>query len=749
MADNQHPIKIDFAKLVNEPNIAKLLTKEQLTKIAGEVMDGFKVDLSSREDWEKRNADGMKLALQVTEDKSFPWPHCANVKFPLVTVAALQFLARVSILTKGKDIAKCDVIGQDLSDEERQRAKRISSHMSYQLIEEDIEWINDDEKAKFSACIMGCAFKKSYFDSVQGINISEHVPAMNLVVNYGAKSLETAERITQLIPMSANKVQEKFRQGLYIKPDESAMTTSDQPLPNELRSASDEAQGTKPNAATSLLNFQVLEQHCWMDMDADGYQEPYVVTVHAGSGEVMRIVARFFDEGDVFRVNDATVRRLRIKSATASDDGKLVYEKQIKKLQTDDKNFILRIEPQHFYTKYTFIPSPDGGFYDLGFSALLGPVNAAVNTLINQQLDAGTMQVTAGGFLGRGVKLKGGRNTFDPFEWKPVDSAGDDLRKNIVPLPVNAPSTVLFQLLGVLIQYGEKISGATDIMTGVSPGQNTPAETSRNTIEQGMMLFSGIYGRMYRSFKSELTKRYRLNQLYLETSPQYVMLSDGKGAMITQDDYKKGKFKVVPAADPAVVSQSQRQQRAMTLMNAAHGNSGYNMYLVNKEFLESNDIANIDMVLPDPAGPNAIPPQPNPKLEIEKGKLELANLEEKNAHAVAVATLQMEFQESQAKISKLEAEASKLLAEADGVEIQQQISAINAQVGAARAHSEGMYKALSIMQQVKSQKLNEQKHELETKKVQQQASQQPGGSGGNTGQGSSGVAASSGDTGAA
>src|SRR5258706_9432508 len=151
------------------------------------------------------------------------------------------------------------------------------------------------------------------------------------------------------------------------------------------------------------------------------------------------------------------------------------------RLAAAPNNHIIRIDPVHYFTKYTFIPSPDGGFYGLGFGALLGPLNQSVDTLVNQLVDAGTMSNSGGGFLARGVKIKGGKSSFDPFEWKPVDSTGDDLRKNIFPLPIREPSNVLFQLLGMLVGYAEKISGATDIMTGVSPGQNTPAETSRNT----------------------------------------------------------------------------------------------------------------------------------------------------------------------------------------------------------------------------------------------------------------------------
>ncbi len=731
--------KLVISKLVSEANIASLLSPEQLVEIGGDVCEGYMEDRRSRQQWEQRMDGAIKLALQVTETKSFPWVNCANVKFPLVTVAALQFLARVALLTKGRQIAKCDVIGADPHGEQTARARRIGLHMSYQLVEEDTEWLNDDEKAKFSASIMGCAFKKTYFDPVAGINVSEYVPAANFVVNYFTKTLDKCPRATQVLTMTANDIQERVRRGVFLEMQSDRQSS---PESNLLHQTSDEVQGLSRPASSTICTYEILEQHCSLDLDGDGYQEPYIVFVRSDTQEVLRIVARYFDTGDVFRVNDVAVRRLQSNAASSqSPEGKMLYEKEAQRLQRDPKNHITRIVPQQFFTKYTFIPSIDGGFYDLGFGALLGPVNEAVNSLINQQLDAGTMQVTAGGFLGRGVKIKGGKNTFDPFEWKPVDSSGDDLRKNIVPLPVNAPSTVLFQLLGILISYGEKISGATDIMTGVSPGQNTPAETSRNTVEQGMKLFSGIYGRMHRAFKDELGKLFKLNQLYLDTNPRYVALSTGVGALISHEDYKKGGFAISPAADMQIVSEAQRQSKAqMVMQTAMSAQPGmYNLYLVHKEFLEAYDVQGIEQLLPDPKGPNALPMQPNPKIEIEKGKLELEKQKHQDSMQMAIIELRHEGDLNAAKISELQAKAEKLLADANGVDVGHQIEAIKAQTAAAKSHQEGITKALSIMQKTFDQKQKQQELSQKAEGVQS----------GNNESGQAGMGAASGDQGAA
>lgn len=687
-----------------------MLGAEELATIGKDAVSGYEADRTSRSQWEERQATAIKLALQVVESKDFPWTNCSNVKFPLVTVAALQFLSRVAILTKGRQLVKCDVLGHDETGELGARAKRIGEHMSYQLVEEDLEWIDDDEKAKLAASIVGCAFKKSYFDPIAGISISEHVPAVNFVVDYRTKSLAKANRMTQLIPMTANDIQERVASERFL-PMESEQDSM--PSSGPMQAAKDESQGTRSQGdVASGGYFEILEQHCWLDLDKDDYCEPYIVWVRRDTAQVLRIVARYFDTGDVHRKNDGAVQLEKVRSSTLGDEAKAASEKKQRQLQEAKDNRITRIDAQQFFTKIPFIPSPDGGFYDLGLGSLLGPINASVDTLVNQLIDGGTMANTAGGFLGRGVKLKGGKTTFDPFEWKPVDSPGDDLRKNIVPLPVREPSNVLFQLLGLLVGYGEKISGATDIMTGVSPGQNTPAETSRNTIEQGMKIFSGIYGRMFRAFKSELALRFKLNQLYLPSSAKYFSLTTGKGALITQKDYLADDALIFPAADPVVASETQRQQRALMLKQNAATTPGYDQYQVELDFLSAFDVQDIERIYPDPKGPKAVPPPVNPQLEIEKADLALRQKQQEFDIQSGIFELKSQSAVNEAKVKQFEAQATKLLAEADGMDVTQQIAAINAQTGAAKAHQEGLVQAMGVLQRLADQHHDKRKLDI-------------------------------------
>ena len=416
-----------------------------------------------------------------------------------------------------------------------------------------------------------------------------------------------------------------------------------------------------PDSIDDTTPYEILEQHTWIDLDGDGYAEPYIVYMRRDTKQILRIVARYF---------------------TTS-------------IQRDAKGNVLSIQPETYFTKFPFIPSPDGGFYDLGFGSLLGPLNQSIDTLLNQLIDTGTMANTAGGFLSRGIKLRGGNYNFAPLEWKHVDTTGDDLRKGIMPLPVREPSQVLFTLLNLLINYGERIGGSVDILSGQNPGQNTAAETTRTMAEQGMKIFSGIFKRTYRSLKDEFRKLYRLNQLYLQGVEDYA--SDTGDNFIDADDFSGPVSDVRPAADPNIVSDTQRIQQATALLQLASTTGGMNMYEVQKNYLKAMKVSNIDMLLPDPKGPNAIKPGPSEKVQIEQMKMQGKQEQFKGEMQLALAKLMQASELQQAKIHKLEADAILAVEQAGGVRTGHEIAMIDAQIGAAKAKHEGMQDSIKTI----------------------------------------------------
>lgn len=558
-------------KILSSKNITTILDEEKLDEIGQECLVGYKDDVDSRSGWIAQMENAMKLALQVMEPKNDPWPNASNVKFPLITIAAIQYHARVyPALISGPNIVKCRGIGEDPDGMKSERARRVSAHMSYQFLEQDENWESEMDKLFIGLPILGVMFKKTFFDPEKGHNVSYTILPHNLVVNYYATSIEDAERVTEITQISKRVFIEKQRLGIYR---DCELVKAPAPMPTE----AEIREGRTPPLGESP--YTILEQHCYLDLDEDGYAEPYIVTLDSEQGKVLRIVPRFDADSIVPSVNKD------------EEVGKII--------------------PDKYYTKYTFIPSPDGGFYELGFGALLGPINESINTILNQLIDAGKLANLPAGYLGRGARLAKGQQRFKPGELKDVNATGDDLRKNIMLLPFKEPSGTLFNLLNLLINYGERTSSVTDIMTGEMPGQNTPATTSVQQLEQSQKVFTGIYKRNYKDLTKEFRIAYDLNYKYLNPKEYFTVLDSGEDEEILQQDYAGDPTDIRPTADPTMASGQEKAAKAQAVRAASREGPGYNIYAVERRFLEALEIPNIDEILPDPQGPNAIQPQPD------------------------------------------------------------------------------------------------------------------------------------------
>lgn len=672
---------IQIDKLVTSANIASLLPPEDVQKIGLKCKQGFDDDKYSRTQWEDWNAKSLKLALQVAEAKSFPWPNCSNVKFPLLTIAALAWHSKAYPATiSGDNVVKYKVIGKDNDGVKEERATRKGKYMSYKLLE-TTTWEEQTDKGLLVLSILGTIFKKTVRDNNEKKNCSDLVMPQDLVVDYFTTDMASASRVSHLFTLTKNQVREYVVQELYS--DTLGLLDNDSQDP--LQVAKDKAQHViKP--ADSLV-YNLVEQSCWLDLDEDGYDEPYAVTFQKETGKVVRILARY-------------------------------YKSDIKKT---DKGKIYRITPENYYTKFELIPSPDGGFYGLGFGLLLGPITDSVNSALNQIFDSGTMATLGGGFLGRGARIKGGEATFKPFEWKTVDSTGDNLRNNIVPLTVREASPMLLELIKFLVNYGERVAGAGDLQMGELPGQNVKAGTAEIANENGRQIFDATYKRFWRALKEEFKKLDRLESIFIQDTEGFS--SDGKYYEVTKADFAEGSDGVCPVADPNITSRTEKRMMAdMALADALHL-PGFNLYVAIKRKYDAYGYSGFDQLVKDP-GPDGFPPPPN--LDMENLKLDAMNAQTKaaqadNQHQLAVAQLMIDAQESQARIKSLEADAmlkqATILEMSDTSsheEVYKHVALINAQIGLEKQRHDTLIGAVDLM--LKGKKL-----QLEEKKLNQPA----------------------------
>lgn len=601
-----------YGERAYELNLVDQLDDEVLAEIGQRVVDDYDLDVASCEEWWERTEPAIGLALQIFEQKNVPFANAANVKFPTINTAVVQFSARAyPNIIKGADVVKCKVVGQDrlmnpdsgqwVDGAKSAIGARVGKHMSYQLLEEMPEWEEGVDRGLVYLGVVGEMWKKTYWDAVNGRNVSCLVGSDKITVNYWARSVESAPRITEKILLYPNEVEERKRSGYYADID----------LPLDENADSDDEKETSSDDDDSPVVF--LEQHRLLDLDDDGYKEPYIVTVHRSSRKVMRIGVRF-DLGGV---------RL---------DGKRV----------------VKIDPVHYYTQTVFFPSPDGGSRGMGLGNMLRPVNETINTMLNQIIDSGTLYNSNAGFIDKSAvkSMKGaGEVSFRLGEWKPVNMRGDDLRKAIVPLPVHEPSAVLFQVLGLMIDSGEKMSSVAEVMTGQSPGANVPYATTAALIEQGMKVFSSVYKRVHRGLKGEFKKLFRLNSIYL-SGEQYFRVMDDEFA-ITQYDYNVAGIDVVPVSNPEDVNDLGKAFKAQALREAM--GQGFNDQEIRRRWLDAMNIEDPQkLILPDEALS-----QPPFELQLKAREVDIKEKE-----------FQLDVQKTQFEILKLQGMAAKAMAEA-------------------------------------------------------------------------------------
>lgn len=600
---------LDFA--IMDSNIAKRLSKKDpdlLKEIGSEIARGVREDERSREPWLKRNEQWLKMAMLVREGRTFPWPRASDVKYPLLATAAMQFSARAypALVPSDGQVVKVKVNQANAQPQVLDAATRVSKHMSFQVMNRMPNWEEDMDKLLMTMAITGICFKKTYYGSASKTNHSHIVYPENFIINYHAKSIEGAYRKTEILKYNKNELKEK------VNNDQEFL---DVDLPDPANDNNDNKpsviEGVSPPPQDRSTPHIFLACHTFWDLDGDGYEEPYIITIHKDTEQVVRIIARWDMDG----------------------------------IERGEKDAIVRIKPIEYFTAFPFIPNPDGSVYGLGFGLLLGPLNESVNTLINQLVDAGTLSNLQSGFIGKGLRLKIGDTTLRPGEFKVVNATGEDLSKSIYPMPVREPSSVLFQLLNMLITSGNQLASIAEIFVGKMPGQNTPATTTQETIQQGMAVFTAIYKRVYRSLTQEFRKLYRLNRLNPDIVEEESKIA---GIQLQTSDYDLEDHMICPGADPTGDSQTVKMAKLQQVGQLLQLQT-INPMEFTKRMLEANEIPNPEALLNQPQ-----PPQPDPvqQAKAQTEQLKQQGMQQKQQGEQALMDKKQQMMEMQAAIDQ-------------------------------------------------------------------------------------------------
>ena len=606
-------------------NISEMLDDEQLGRMGASLKDQVETDINSRSSWLTKVEKWTELATQVEDKKNFPWTGASNIKYPLLQTAAVQFHARAFPALLGNATPVMGkVIGRDFDGTKANKAGRIGTYMSYQLLYDMKGWMNDMDRGLLMLPLLGAMYKKTYYNPSLGKPVSDIIHPRDFIINYDARDFTNARK-THRLWKTPNEIKELQNRGIYREFDGDDIF---QP-PKVASESRDKTQDlTNSGKEDDYAVQELYEVHCLEDLDKDGYKEPYIVTLRETDGKIFRITEGF--------------------NKTDVEMG---------------PNGIIAIKPKKYFVPYFFMPDPESKTHGLGFGNMVGPLNEAANTIVNQLTDAGTLSNLQGGFLGRGIRLKGGNLKFTPGEWKPVNNTGDDLRKGIFPMPVREPSNVLFQLLSMLIDSGKDLTSVQDLMVGKNPGQNQPFSTSQMVMEQGLKVFNGIYKRIYRSMSEEFTLLFEVNHEHMDLQ-KYMTVLDDQGMEIQEamkengpqavleflaNDFRHDDMDIVPTAEPDMVAEVQRAMKAEALLAKVQAGLPINMEAVTKRMLEAEGHEDVEELMTMPE------PQPDPEIEFRDREL-----------SVKEGEAQIKAMIAESEVSLNEVKAEVLLLEAEG-----------------------------------------------------------------------------------
>ncbi len=554
-------------------NLVDLLPEEELTLLATCVLDNLEADKMSRKDWIDTVAGGLSLLGTKVEETNDPFPGACAAHHPLILESAVKFQAKASLeLFNPKGPVKTAILGT-ADDPKEAKALRVRNHMNFQVMHEMEEYFDETETLLFYLPIVGSAFKKTYYSSTLGRNISEFIPVDSFVVNYYATNLKNASQFSHLINRSALDLKKDIHSGLY---SDVSLGIPSSPLVGEVTSEIDIQQGTSPSLNDEV--HSLVEQYLFYDFpgelaDEDGLALPYCVTVDINSRKVLAIRRNWKED-------DSTKERCM------------------------------------YFTHYKFVPGM--GFYGLGFIHLLGNLQMTLTSTMRCLIDSGSFATLQAGFVDKRLRIRSGDGPLAFGEFREVEAGGIDLDKAIKLLPAKEPSNVLLQMYQFVEARGQKFADSTEQVIQDSTNYG-PVGTTLALLEASTKFFSGVHKRLHQAQKAEFKILSELNYKYLEDSKEYKSL--GETFKISKEDYN-GDIQIVPISDPNNSSTSQRLTISQALMtNAQQNPTLHNMYEVSKYYYNAIGIdeSYIDKFLPVPQG--AKPQDPiSDLMSLQKGQ---------------------------------------------------------------------------------------------------------------------------------
>ena len=556
---NFEPGKVNISGTENHyDNLAELLPEDILDPIGLNMRSDYAEYKTSRKEWEQAYVEGLDLLGFKYNNRAEPFQGASGATHPVLAEAVTQFQAGAyKELLPSEGPVRSQILGK-VDQAKEQQAQRVKDFMNYQIMEKMEEYEPEFDQMLFYLPLSGSAFKKVYYDDLLQRAVSKFVPADDLVVPYTATSLDDAEAIIHVIKISENDLRKQQVGGFYTDIELQLPSKMEDKVTDKER----ELEGTRSTGRQENI-YTLLE--CHVNLDLEGFEDvgenneptgiklPYIVTIEEGSGKVLSIRRNFAPE-------DPTKNKIQ------------------------------------YFVHFKFLPGL--GFYGLGLIHMIGGLSRTATAALRQLLDAGTLSNLPAGFKQRGVRVRDEASPIQPGEFKDVDAPGGNLRDAFYPLPYKEPSQTLLQLMGIVVQAGQRFASIADMQVG-DGNQQAAVGTTVALLERGSRVMSAIHKRLYSGLKKEFKLLSNVFKSYLP--PEYPYDVVGAEKTIKQTDFDD-RVDILPIADPNIFSMTQRISLAQTELQLATSNPEiHNLNQVYRNMYQALGVKNIDEILPPPA----------------------------------------------------------------------------------------------------------------------------------------------------
>jgi hypothetical protein len=517
-------------------NLAEEIDESDLQSMASELLGNFQTDQQSRSEWAKSYVKGLDLLGLKIEERQQPWAGSSGVFHPILTESIVRFQAQaMGEIYPASGPVRTKILGK-MSVEKTEQALRVENEMNYLLTEEMTEYRDETEQMLFKLPLAGSAFKKVYYDPIMERPCAMFVPAEDFVVSYGASDLMTCERYTHVMKKSYNDIAKLMNNGFYRDIE----LPEPEPDFSDIQEKYDELEGESATIEDDDRHT-LLEMHVEMEMpepfeEEDGIARPYVITIDKSSREILSIRRNYYE---------------------------------------DDK----KKRKRQYFVHYRYLPGL--GFYGTGLIHLIGGLAKSATSILRQLIDAGTLSNLPAGLKARGLRIKGDDSPLMPGEFRDVDVPGGAIRDAITFIPYKEPSSVLYQLLGNIVDEGRRIGSVADIQVGDINAQ-APVGTTLALMERSMKVMSGVQARLHAALKNELRLLANVIKDYMDDTYAYEMEGDFSRTKDFDD-----RIDVIPVSDPNAATMSQRvMQYQAALQLAQQAPQLYDMGKLHRQMLE-------------------------------------------------------------------------------------------------------------------------------------------------------------------